>query len=299
MSKISIGLPVYNGERFLKQKLDSIIKQTYKEFELIISDNASNDNTERICREYLNKDNRIKYFRQEKNIGVTRNFEFVLERSNGDYFMWTGVDDLLLPEFVEKNIQSLNKDNECVASICKINYYQPDDENIEINKKDLEYSELIKKIRNIVRPRNILPLNGDYSKKSRKYLKKSSCQVIYSVFKLEIIRKSIVTESFLGNDWAIFLNVLKYGNLAVIDDVLMYEYERGISGKGLISSTKQFNRGIGVVFPWYSLTKWCIRNLGIKFYIKNMDYFVQLNLEGGFSMIVNIFHNMKRSGVRK
>jgi glycosyltransferase involved in cell wall biosynthesis len=296
MSKITVGLPVYNGERFLRPKLDSIIKQTYKEFELVISDNASNDATEKICREYMDKDNRIKYFRQEKNMGVTRNFEFVLEKASGDYFMWTGVDDMLLPEFIEKNIQSLNNDNECVASISKINYYQPDDENIQNNKKDLEYTTLIKKIREFVRPRNIFPLNGDFSIKSRKYLKGSSCQVIYSVFKLEVIKKSIVSESFLGNDWAIFLNVLKYGNLAVIDDVLMYEYERGISGKGLISSTKQFNKGIGLIFPWYSLTKWCIRNQGVKFYIKNMDYFIQLNLEGGFSMIVNIFYNMKSRG---
>ena len=78
MSKVSIGLPVYNGERFLKVKLDSILQQTHTNFELIISDNASTDKTENICIEYKNKDNRIKYFRQEKNFGVTLNFEFVL-----------------------------------------------------------------------------------------------------------------------------------------------------------------------------------------------------------------------------
>jgi glycosyltransferase involved in cell wall biosynthesis len=294
MSKVSIGLPVYNGERFLKVKLDSILQQTHTNFELIISDNASTDKTENICIEYKNKDNRIKYFRQEKNFGVTLNFEFVLKKSNGDYFMWTGVDDILLPKFIEKNVQNLENNKECVASISKINSYQPDDENIQINKNDIEYSKIIKNIRNYVRPRSIVPINGNFQTKTRTYLKKSSCQVIYSIFKSEIIKKSIITEPFLGNDWAIFLNVLKYGNLAVINEILMYEYERGISGKGLISSTKQFNKGIGVIFPWYSLTKWCIKNLGVKFYIKNMDYFVQLNLEGGFSIIINVFHIMKR-----
>jgi len=296
MSKISIGLPVYNGERFLRSKIDSILNQTYTNFELVISDNASTDQTQKICEEYVKKDNRIKYFRQEKNFGVTWNFEFVLKKSNNDYFMWTGVDDVLLPEFIEKNIQTLEKNKKCVASISKINSYQPDDEIIQIDKNDLEYSEFIKKIRNYIRPRIIFPIEGDFQTKARSYLKKSSCQVIYSVFKSDIIKKSIIAESFLGHDWAIFLNVLKYGDLAVIDEVLMYEYERGISGKGLISSTKQFNRGIGVIFPWYSLTKWCVKNLGFKFYIKNIDYFVQLNLEGGFSMIANIFHINKKRG---
>ena len=67
-----------------------------------------------------------------------------------------------------------------------------------------------------------------------------------------------------------------------------------ISGKGLISSTKQFNKGLGIIFPWLSLTNWCIRNFGLKFYVKNIDYFFQLNIEGVFSMIVNIFYNMKK-----
>ena len=296
MSKISIGLPVYNGERFLRSKIDSILNQTYTNFELIISDNCSNDETQKICEEYIKKDNRIKYHRQEKNFGVTWNFEFVLEKSNGDYFMWTGVDDILLPEFIEKNIIVLEENKECVASISKINSYQPDDEIIQIDKNDLEYSEFIKKIRNYVRPRSIFPIRGDFQTKARAYLKKSSCQVIYSIFKSDVIKKSIISESFLGNDWAIFLNVLKYGNLAVIDEVLMYEYERGISAKGLISSTKQFNKGIGVIFPWFSLTKWCVKNLGFKFYFKNIDYFVQLNIEGGFSLIANILHMNKKRG---
>lgn len=297
MSKVSIGLPVYNGERFLKAKLDSILQQTYTDIELIISDNASIDETKNICIEYKNKDSRIKYFRQEKNFGVTWNFEFVLEKSNGGYFMWTGVDDILLPKFIEKNVQILEKDKDCVASISKINSYQPNDENIQINKNDIEYSEMIKNIRNYVRPRTISPITGDFQTKARTYLKESSCQVIYSVFKSDVIKKSIISESFLGNDWAIFLNVLKYGNLAVIDEVLMYEYERGISGKGLILSTKQFNRGLGVIFPWYSLTKWCQKNLGIKFYIRNLDYFIQLNIEGGLTLLVNMIHKLKKEVV--
>jgi len=297
MSKIGIGLPVYNGERFIRSKIESILNQTFKNFELIISDNCSNDKTQQICEEYSENDIRIKYFRQTENIGAAKNFEFVLQKSNSEFFMWTGVDDVLLPKFIEKNLKELESNDKNVASICKIQSYQPDDELIKIDQKELEYSQFMKKMRNYVRPRFIFSIEGDYHRKARIYLKKSSCQVIYSIFKSDVIKKSIIKNSFLGHDWAIFLNVLKYGNLTVIDEVLMYEYERGISGKGLISSSKQFNKGIGVVFPWFSLTIWCIKNLGIKFYMKNIDYFIQLNLEGGFSMIANIFHVNNKRGI--
>jgi len=292
MSKLSIGLPIYNGERFLRLKINSILNQTYTDFELMISDNCSNDQTQKICEEFSKKDDRIKYYRHEKNFGAIKNFEYVLEKSNSEFFMWTAIDDILLPEFIEKNIQILEKNSQYVASISKINSYQPDDEIIQISKNDLEYSEFIKKIRNYVRPRSIFSIEGDFQSKTRMYLKKSSCQVIYSIFKSDVIKKSMIDESFLGHDWAIFLNVLKYGNLAVIDEVLMYEYERGISGKGLISSTRQFNKGIGVFFPWYSLTKWCVKNLGFQFYIKNIDYFSQLNFEGFVSLTVDFIHSL-------
>jgi glycosyltransferase involved in cell wall biosynthesis len=294
MSEISIGLPVYNGERFIRSKIESILNQTFTNFELIISDNCSTDFTQKICEEFKKKDKRITYFRQEKNIGAIKNFEFVLEKSNSPYFMWTAVDDILLCEFIDKNLQTFENNEKNVASISKINSYQPDDELIQIDKNELGHSYFMKKMRDYVRPRGIFTMEGNFNSKARSYLKKSSCQVIYSVFKSEVIKKSVISNSFLGHDWAIFLNVLKYGNLAVIDEVLMYEYERGISGKGLISSTKQFNKGLGIIFPWLSLTNWCIRNFGLKFYVKNIDYFFQLNIEGVFSMIVNIFYNMKK-----
>ena len=242
-SKISIGLPIYNGERFLRSKLNSILNQTYSNFELIISDNGSTDNTESICNEFALKDNRIKYFRHLKNNGVTWNFNFVLEKANCDYFMWTAVDDVILPQFIENNLKIFQNTKNYVASICKIQPYEPDDEKINSSKNEIEYSKLMKKLRNKTRSRTILPIEGTFESKTRLYLKKCSCQSIYSIFKTDVLKNSLVKNSFLGNDWAIFLNVLKFGDLAVNDEILMYEYERGASGKGIISISKQFNFG--------------------------------------------------------
>ena len=77
MPLISVGMPVYNGEAYLRDALDSLLSQTFRDFELIISDNASLDTTEAICREYAGSDSRIRYIRQTENLGAAANFQFV------------------------------------------------------------------------------------------------------------------------------------------------------------------------------------------------------------------------------
>ena len=91
--KVSIGLPVYNGERFIRNSIDSILSQTFTDFELIISDNASTDATKHICEEYAIKDKRVRYTRQPETVPVVDNFINVLELARGDCFMWATHDD--------------------------------------------------------------------------------------------------------------------------------------------------------------------------------------------------------------
>lgn len=83
--RVSIGMPVYNGDPFIRGALDSLLAQTFTDFELIISDNASTDRTEAICREYAARDIRIRYVRQTENRGAKANFEFVLDKAVGLY----------------------------------------------------------------------------------------------------------------------------------------------------------------------------------------------------------------------
>ena len=95
--KISIGMPVYNGENYLAQALRAILSQTFTDFELIISDNASTDATQRICETFAAEDSRVRYFRNSRNIGIEPNFNAAFEPARGKYFMWTAHDDLLEP----------------------------------------------------------------------------------------------------------------------------------------------------------------------------------------------------------
>jgi glycosyltransferase involved in cell wall biosynthesis len=107
--QVSIGLPVYNGDKFLQESLDSLLNQTFGNFELIISDNASTDNTEEICRTYAAQDKRIRYYRNPNNIGCACNFNCVFELSNSEYFKWAAYDDLHAPDFLSKCIHVLEE----------------------------------------------------------------------------------------------------------------------------------------------------------------------------------------------
>jgi glycosyltransferase involved in cell wall biosynthesis len=100
--QISVGMPVYNGEKYLTEAIESILAQSFSPFELIISDNASTDQTDEICRAYASKDNRIKYVRHEVNIGGPRNWNFVFTLSKGKYFKWASANDLCAQDLIEK-----------------------------------------------------------------------------------------------------------------------------------------------------------------------------------------------------
>jgi glycosyltransferase involved in cell wall biosynthesis len=106
---ISIGMPVRNGAETLALALEAILKQTYNNIEIIISDNNSLDQTENICREFIAKDCRVRYFRQSKTISAIQNFRFVFEQSNGEYFMWGAHDDLRSENYIEVLLQGYEK----------------------------------------------------------------------------------------------------------------------------------------------------------------------------------------------
>lgn len=113
--RVSIGLPVYNGERFLTETLDAILTQTFEDFELVISDNASTDGTQAICEAYAARDSRIRYHRSERNRGAGWNFNRVFELSSGEYFKWAAHDDLMAPTFLEKCVEVLDRDPSVVV----------------------------------------------------------------------------------------------------------------------------------------------------------------------------------------
>ena len=117
---VSIGMPVYNGARFLRRSLDALLNQSYQDFELVICDNASTDATPEIVAEYTARDPRLRAFRAPVNAGVEANFRRVLAESTGRYFMWAGCDDWWAPTFVERVVLALERDRRAVVAMSDI-----------------------------------------------------------------------------------------------------------------------------------------------------------------------------------
>jgi glycosyltransferase involved in cell wall biosynthesis len=115
--RVSLGFPVYNGERYLRGALDSVLAQDFDDFELVICDNASTDATGEICREVASRDPRIRYFRNEQNIGISPNFRRVFELSRAPYFKWVVHDDLLAPSYLSRCVEWLDRAGPEVALV--------------------------------------------------------------------------------------------------------------------------------------------------------------------------------------
>ena len=119
MPRITVGLTTYNAQSFLDDSIGSLLAQTEKEFELVISDDLSQDRTDRICRKWAARDPRITYIRQEKNLGPRGNFEYVFKRCRTDYFMWASHDDLWSPSFIESCIAELEANQDAGFAITR------------------------------------------------------------------------------------------------------------------------------------------------------------------------------------
>jgi len=269
--KLSIGLPVFNGEKFIRKRLDSIISQTFSDFIVLISDNCSTDNTQKICRDYLSKDSRIEYFRQEKNIGGFNNFSFLLDEAKSKYFVWAAVDDWWLPQFLEKNVKILESNNRFVGSISKIEYYDMH----HVKTKSSEFSK-IKKYYSY----DEYPKSPDFENRVKFYLRLNRAENIYSIFHTDIIKKFRKIKQCAGLDLAIILGVLKYGEINIIDEVLMYRSAKGVSGipnRNPLTMANEYGF-LGKIFPFLPFSIWIAKNLGLKVLIQNLDYLLFINL---------------------
>lgn len=108
--RVSVGIPVYNGENYLAEALDSLLAQTFTDFEIIVSDNASTDSTEEIVQTYMARTPKIRYYRNETNLGAAKNYNVLVTYAQGEYFKWMAHDDLIAPTYLEKCVAVLDQD---------------------------------------------------------------------------------------------------------------------------------------------------------------------------------------------
>ena len=126
MPRVSIAVPTYNCEKYIAQSLESLLGQSYGDFELVISDNASTDDTEAVCRRYAAQDKRVRYVRRTENIGGPGNFRYVFSLCSGEYHKWSTADDYWHPDFLKEAVAVLDQKRDVVLCYPKTRKIDPD-----------------------------------------------------------------------------------------------------------------------------------------------------------------------------
>jgi glycosyltransferase involved in cell wall biosynthesis len=200
--RVSIGLPVYNGERFLAGAIASILAQTYTDFELIICDNASTDGTGEICRGFASRDPRVRYHRQPRNLGATRNFNHCFELASGEYFKWAADDDALEPRFLEACVAALDDDPGAVLSQSLVKVVDEADRLVEIYDHSAYGTSS---------PRPAERLSGRL---------RGTCLEVFGVIRSEVLRDSALIQSYIGSDRALLVDLALRGRFALVPEPL-------------------------------------------------------------------------------
>jgi len=205
---VSIGLPVYNGEKFLKESIESILDQSFENFELVILDNASTDRTPQICRTYVEQDDRIKYHRNKENIGHTANVNRVVRLAQGKYYRQHHDDDVLEPECLARCVEVLEEKPQVV--LCHTEATIIDEEG---NPRDVE------------RPMDFqidAPIPHErFDKFLRQcYPNSGLLNVVFGLIRREVLLRAPLEGAYPHADAALYGGLTLWGKFYVVDERL-------------------------------------------------------------------------------
>ena len=222
-------------------------------------------------------------------MGHIYNYRFLLQEAKSKFFVWAAQDDIVSSTYLEKNIQILESNKNIVGSLSKMNIFSLPDDTLKVNPIDIKFKNFIKRLSTFVTPLNPPPIIGSYEKKIQIFLKTAEDKAYYGVFRTNELQKSIHNENFPRCELISFLNLLKYGGIHVIDEVLIHRYDYGFGRRGSIKSTKLYDHNLFTFFsPYLPFTFWCMKNLGFKIFIKNLDYFIMLNFKSGVLILIDL-----------
>ncbi len=232
---LTIGFPVFNEEKLVNKALTSIFSQTYRNFNLYISDNASSDNTYKICKIWQKKKKNIKIFKQNKTMNINSNFYFIYSKSKTKYFMWMAADDMRSKNYIRDNLNFLKKNPSYISSS---------------SSSRIEYDKN-KNFRTVN-----FKINGKTSERYYLFLVNcfSSHSLFYSVFKKVDISYSKKYLNYMAWDWIINLILLKHGKFNRIKNGYLYSAYGGTSNeKKYIYNSK--NNFFDKLFPFFTFSK--------------------------------------------
>lgn len=202
--RLTLGLPVFNGERYLRECLESFLSQTFDDFEVLISDNASRDATAEICGEYLKRDKRVKYQRLPSNIGAAPNFNWVAERARTDYFKWVAHDDLAEPDFLKRCVERLDDDPDIVLCYPRAHDIDENGKVLGINTTSLDL------------------MQDDPASRFRDFLRSRGCFPVFGVLRRSVLDQTPRIASFPNSDRVLLGELALRGKICEVPEVLGY-----------------------------------------------------------------------------
>ncbi len=204
MPCVSIGLPVFNGENYLEEALQAILRQTFTDFELIICDNASTDRTQAICETYAHRDSRIRYYRNPVNIGAAPNFNRTVTLAKGIYFKWAAHDDLLMPNFLEQCVAVLDADPTVVLCHAKV-------KEIDAQGNLIKYHEIeLPHVTSLLAHKRFADL----------VLVEHPCHDVFGLIRLAVLRQTALIASYIGSDRVLLAELGLHGRFHKVPDYL-------------------------------------------------------------------------------
>ncbi|MEZ4592547.1 MAG: glycosyltransferase family 2 protein [Chloroflexota bacterium] len=233
---VSIGLAVYNGEEYLEEALNSLLGQTFTDFEIIISDNASTDHTAEICLRYAEQDARIRYHRNATNIGGANNENQTFRMSRGKYFRWAADDDICAPTLIEECVTVLEENPDIV--LCFPKTIKIDGEGNEMGRAIVEEPNAEK----------------SYSRFRAMAIAKDSCEQTYGLIRSDVLRKTKLQQNYTNSDRTLLAELAIHGKFHEIPQYLFYKrfHEKNVY---LDWRTRMawFDPSIKgkIVFPWW------------------------------------------------
>ena len=202
---ISIGIPTYNSERWVTKTLNSLLVQTFSDFEIIISDNASTDQTYKICSDYASQDKRIRIYRNQKNIGAIRNQNKLREYAHSAYFMWSSSSDLYAPTYIEKCLEGFEKIPGCALSAAKTIFIDENDNIIRAYEEDMS----------LLDDNPVNRFNGFFDKVTYN-------NIFCGIIKKDILDMSVSLGQHIADEYPLMADLALRGKYLQTDEYLVY-----------------------------------------------------------------------------
>ncbi len=204
MSTVAIGMPVYNGAKYIKSTLQSLLDQTFTDFSILICDDGSTDGTLDICQDFAARDKRIKIVRNTTRLGGAKNFNKTFSMSHGEFFMWASQDDLFHPDYIAKCLTKLQESPDCIIALSEISFIDEYG-----NHRDIEYS-------------NIGTEGMPVELRIREVFRRLGWWAIYGIIRPELLRQTKLYRCEFAGDVVMIVDMLLQGNFAKVDEPLFF-----------------------------------------------------------------------------